>query len=399
MKSRCNFLHGALGVTVAIAIGSFLASCSRVNPNAPTSAPVGSPSSSTTGTTTSLAATKSWGCVTASAGIFGSATGCDVRDATVLSQGRIAALAAPGPSASLTGSSSGSTVTLNWLAPASVDPATSYIVEAGTSSGASNVATFDTGSTATTLTVSGVPAGTYFVRVRAKNSEGSSAPSNEITLTVGGGTTTCTTAPGAPTGLTAAVSGTSLTLTWSAPAGGCPPSTYTIEAGSTSGASNLAIVSTNGTSFAPGNVPAGTYFMRVRAGNGSGLGSPSNEVIVTVGGAQPPSSSGVTGRWVGLVANGDGTTLTTNECGLEKADWQLDLVQTGSAVVGTLTQTTVVSGCGPVGEVKVAAVTGTAGSGTVSWSISPTRRANATFTATRMTGTTDFAGSFALNRQ
>jgi hypothetical protein len=91
--------------------------------------------------------------------------------------------------------------------------------------------------------------------------------------------------------------------------------------------------------------------------------------------------------------------LTTNECGLEKADWQLDLTQTGSAVTGTLTQTTVVSGCGPAGEVKVAQVTGTAGPGTVSWSISPSRRANATFTTTRMTGTTDFAGTFALNKR
>ena len=101
---------------------------------------------------------------------------------------------------------------------------------------------FDTGSTATTLTVTGVPAGTYFVRVLAKNSSGSSAPSNEIVLTVGGGPSPCTTAPGVPTGLSAAVSGASVTLTWTAPAGGCPPSTYGVEAGSTSGASNLASV-------------------------------------------------------------------------------------------------------------------------------------------------------------
>jgi predicted phage tail protein len=290
---------------------------------------------------------------------------------------------------------------LNWLAPTSTDPATSYVIEAGSSSGATDIAVFDTGSTATTLTVTGVPAGTYFVRVRAKNSSGSSAPSNEIVLTVGGGPPPCTTAPGVPTGLSAAVSGASVTLTWSAPAGGCPPSTYGIEAGSTSGASNLASLSTNSTStsFGASNVPAGTYFVRVRAGNGSSFGSPSNEVVVTVGSAPPPGS-GVTGRWIGLVANGDGAT---NSFG-ERWDWQLDLTQTGSSVTGTLTQTAV-SAEEPVGNVKVAPLTGTAGSGTFSFTINPTDRpivGSATFTASRMTGTLSQRGdmgSFAVNRQ
>jgi hypothetical protein len=207
-----------------------------------------------------------------------------------------------------------------------------------------------------------------------------------------------------PTGLSAAVNGTSVALTWSAPAGGCPPSTYGVEAGSTSGASNLASVSTNSTatSFASSNVPAGTYFVRVRAGNGSSFGSPSNEVVVTVGIATPGS---VTGRWVGLVANGDGTSLTSTRCGVEKGDWQLDLTQTGSTVTGTLTQTVVVSGCLPVGQVVVVPLTGTAGSGTFSFTIqanpsgTASRTASATFTATRMTGSTDFAGTFAVNRQ
>jgi Fibronectin type III domain len=391
------------GPSLAVVLGLLMAGCGGTSPNAPSISPAGGLSGSTPGTGNSISGTTTtWSCLTAgSVGIFGSAAGCGASGITASSLGRVFALAAPGPSGNLSGSVSGSTVTLNWLAPTSPDPATSYVIEAGSSSGATNIAVFDTDSTATTLTVTGVPAGTYFVRVRAKNSSGSSAPSNEIVLTVGGGPPPCTTAPGVPTGLSAAVSGASVTLTWTAPAGGCPPSTYGVEAGSTSGASNLASVSTNSaaTSFAASNVPAGTYFVRVRAGNGSSFGSPSNEVVVTVGNAPPADS--VAGRWVGLVANGDGTTLTSIRCGLEKGDWQLDLTQTGSTVTGTLTQTVVVSGCLPVGQVVVAPLTGTAGSGTFSFTIeaNPSRTASATFTASRMTGSTTFAGTFAVNRQ
>ena len=73
------------------------------------------------------------------------------------------------------------TVVLSW-GPASGSPS-SYLVEAGSSPGQSNLASADNGS-ATTLTLTGVAAGTYYVRVRARNGCGTSAPSNEIVLTV-----------------------------------------------------------------------------------------------------------------------------------------------------------------------------------------------------------------------
>jgi predicted phage tail protein len=290
---------------------------------------------------------------------------------------------------------------LNWLAPSSPDRATSYVIEAGSSSGATNLAAFDTGSSATTLTVTDVPAGTYYVRVRASNSAGPSAPSNEVVLTVGGGPAPCTTLPEAPTGLGATVSGTSLTLRWSAPAAGCPPLGYRIEAGSTPGASDLGSFSSNGasTSFAASNVPAGIYYVRVRGGNVSSLGVPSNEVVVSVAVEREPAGS-VAGRWVGLVANGDGVTGNPDPmCGIERFDWQLDLTQAGSTVTGTLTQTTVVSTCEPPGTAKVAALTGTAGPGTFSFSIGPSRNVTATYTASRMTGSADFGGTFVLSRR
>ena len=85
---------------------------------------------------------------------------------------------------------------------------------------------------------------------------------------------------------------------WTAPAGGCPPTTYGIEAGSTPGASNLAniLTGTSATSFTASSVPSGTYYVRVRAGNGSAVGGVSSDVTVVVGG----TAVNVTGRWVGL---------------------------------------------------------------------------------------------------
>jgi hypothetical protein len=78
----------------------------------------------------------------------------------------------------------GSTVTLNWQM--SGGGASSYVVEAGSSPGAANLLTFDTQSSATSYTASGVASGTYFVRLRAKNTCGAgSGPSNEVVITVG----------------------------------------------------------------------------------------------------------------------------------------------------------------------------------------------------------------------
>jgi hypothetical protein len=89
-------------------------------------------------------------------------------------------LAAP---AALSSVVSGSNVTLNWSP--SIDGPSSYVVEAGSYPGASNLANFDTLSTGTTYFAPGVGAGTYFVRVRAKNACGVSGGSNEIIVAVG----------------------------------------------------------------------------------------------------------------------------------------------------------------------------------------------------------------------
>ena len=90
--------------------------------------------------------------------------------------------AAPGAPSGLAWTRSGSNVTLTWTAsPAGANAATSYVVEAGSSSGASNYGSSDTGSAATTTT-STFPMGTYYMRVKGKNTCGIGAASNEVVV-------------------------------------------------------------------------------------------------------------------------------------------------------------------------------------------------------------------------
>jgi glucose/arabinose dehydrogenase len=77
-------------------------------------------------------------------------------------------------------SGSGSQVVLSW--PAASDAA-SYLVEAGSGTGLSNLAQVVTSSASLTATA---PPGTYFVRVRARNACGTGPASAEILVTVGG---------------------------------------------------------------------------------------------------------------------------------------------------------------------------------------------------------------------
>lgn len=195
----------------------------------------------------------------------------------------------PAQPTNLTFAVTGSTLVLNWFEPcrgfaiacASGEPQ-SYIIEAGTANGLADLANFDTGSAATSLGIPNVPEGTYFVRVRTSNFFGISPPSNQVTITVG--TLRCGSPPPAPNTLAASVTDTTISLSWNAPGGGCAPTTYVLEAGSTPGASNLANFATGSTetTFATA-APVGTYFLRVRARNGEGTSGASNEIRVVVG--------------------------------------------------------------------------------------------------------------------
>jgi predicted phage tail protein len=131
----------------------------------------------------------------------------------------------------------------------------------------------------TSFPVPSVPNGTYFIRVRAI-SGGTGPASLETAFTVGGGPVL---PPGAPTNLTSSVSGATVMLAWSPPTAGGPPTSYTVEAGSGPGLSNLASAPVGATpAFSTSAVPPGTYFVRVISTNAAGASAPSNEVTVIV---------------------------------------------------------------------------------------------------------------------
>lgn len=89
----------------------------------------------------------------------------------------------PNAPTNLTANVNANLVTLAWAAPVGGCAPTSYVIQAGSAPGLSNLAILNVGS-ATSLTVS-APVGTYFVRVIAVNAFGGSVPSVDIIVTVG----------------------------------------------------------------------------------------------------------------------------------------------------------------------------------------------------------------------
>ncbi len=282
MRTRSWVLIGAAVLGVSACGGG-----NSRPPTAPSAAVNVAPGSGSAGPNISIT-NVSWSCLTnqVPGSSFGP-SGCPVRAATTRVRAS-AATSAPGAPAGLSAAVGGTTVTLTWVGPSTGDAPTSYQVEAGSATGAADLANFNTGGTATTLVVTNVPSATYFVRVRAVDSAGASAPSNEIVVIVTGGGPCAVV--GVPSSLTSTVSGSVVTLNWSAPAGGCPPTSYVIQAGSTAGGANLANFSTGSvlTTYVANGVGNGTYYVRVYATNGNGLSGPSNEIAVVVGPPPPP---------------------------------------------------------------------------------------------------------------
>jgi hypothetical protein len=327
---------------LAVVIGA--AGCGAANPSAPT--PLnqidtqGGIAASAFGTSTrgrtdvAAAANVSWACFTGES--FGASRDCPAP--RVGTQGVATGEIVTAAPTNLTRVVSGTTVVLSWGVPPGNQP-TSYVIEAGTGPGLSNITVFDTGNSAPGLTVSNVPAGTYYVRVRGRDAAGTGPASNEVMVVVTG--------PGAapgpcqPRNLTATVIGSELVLAWDEPPGAgqqCGSNRYLIQVGSAPGASDLAQVSTVGLipSYGVTGVAPGTYYVRVRSQGPTTLSNPSNEAVVTVTGINPP---GLT-RWVGLAANGEGAALAgDDDCpgGGLRADLSATIVQAGASVNGILT--------------------------------------------------------------
>ncbi|MBI3402474.1 MAG: hypothetical protein HY048_13725 [Acidobacteria bacterium] len=294
---------------------------------------------------------------------------------------------------------SGRTVTLTWVPNATAGPdsaAASFRLLAGSAAGANDLVNADTGSTATTYIATGVPDGTYYVRVQAVNSVGRSGPSNEVIVSVGTGG--CT--PLAPT-LTAVFGGPGAALNWTPPGGSCSPTSYEIDAGSSPGASNLAVFNTGNTNtfYNVATLANGVYYVRVRGVRGASPGAPSNEVVITKG-STTTTTGPLNGGWNGSPPDGGWLITPSPGVCVTQRFVILQLTQTGSAVTGTLQEKYAEStppGCAPFGSSYTLAVTGTAGDGTLTFSFTDEKDRlitfTGTFTYTRITGTLDASGA------
>ncbi len=280
-SKRCVTFIVALA---AVLLFTFYGCSASPAPGAPTVAEPGAGVSAPGGGTAATSVT--WTCLTASGTPFSGVCGAThaMAPSGRLAGASLRAAAIPFAPGGLTQSVTGSTVILSWTPGAATgDPVYSYIIEAGSASGLSDITdNFDTGSSQPTITVTGVGAGTYYVRVRARSTSGISVPSNEVVVVVVPAGATCNTFPSAPTGLASLVNGTTVQLAWAVPPDSCRQTTYVLEAGSAPGLNNLANIATGAPSFSASGVSPGTYYVRVRARNVNGTSGPSNEVIVIV---------------------------------------------------------------------------------------------------------------------
>ena len=150
----------------------------------------------------------------------------------------------------------------------------SYQLEVGFASGRTDVV-FDLGNL-TSFRGTG-PAGTYFVRLRARWAGGLTAPSNEKRVILG----VCNRLP-APTLLQFTKTGSLVTLTWLGVDGS---NNQWLLVGSSPVTTNNLFAGRVGPGFVQvdaSSVPAGTYYVRVAAENGCGVGTPSDYVTIQV---------------------------------------------------------------------------------------------------------------------
>jgi hypothetical protein len=169
---------------------------------------------------------------------------------------------------------------MDWSDSALGGPVTGYIVEVGLRPGRTD---FSLNTNEATFSFDGVPAGRYYVRVRAVGSSGVSAASREVAFDAG--VAGCAGPPSPPL-FTASTSGGNVSLEWYNAVGNA--STYQLHVGTSLNSSNIGSFNVgSGTTFSA-VAPPGAFYTRMQASNPCGISALTPDVLISVGGVAPP---------------------------------------------------------------------------------------------------------------
>lgn len=184
-----------------------------------------------------------------------------------------AAVRPPPPTGVVTADVTGATVRLSW--PPGGYGELGHRLEIGSRPGLADLGVVSGGNGLTGT----APPGVYFVRFRRENVAGLSAPSLDTQVVVG----TVVAPPERPGEIRAAVDGRTVSMSWAPSAGVPAASHYVIEAGLAERATALRLVTADAQPrYVVRDVPAGVYYLRVRAVNAAGEGVASRDARIVV---------------------------------------------------------------------------------------------------------------------
>jgi len=191
---------------------------------------------------------------------------------------------APGAPTSLAASAGNGQATLNWTAGSG---AVSYNVYRGTTSGGESATPVATNVTTMPYIDGSLTNGTtYYYKLKSVNGFGTSAYSNETSVTPTSGVTI----PSAPTSLAATAGNAQIALTWTASSGA---TSYNVYRGTTAGGESATAIATGITtaSYTNTGLTNGTaYYYKVKAVNSAGSSGYSNEANATPSAPTAPAA-------------------------------------------------------------------------------------------------------------
>ncbi len=217
---------------------------------------------------------------------------------------------APTVPTNLSASASGTQISLTWTASTDNVGVSQYLIERSTSasSGFTQVATSNTTSYINTGLANST---TYYYRVRAQDAAGNISSSYASANATTGALVVDTQAPTTPTNLSASVTGSNVSLTWTASTDAVGVSGYQIWRSTTNGGPyNTFIANSNTTSYTHTNVPIGTYYYIVKAYDASfNYSGNSNQATVLISSNPVSTTNLLANSWDFSSAAWDGDIL------------------------------------------------------------------------------------------